>query len=239
MGSDHTTAVRLLVMAKTPVAGRVKTRLCPPFTPSEAAEIARAAIADTLAAVIASVPMGARRGVRIEPVLVLDGEPGLWLAQMLENDLRGPTSIRVIAQRAGSLDVRLAGAFKDAGGSGPTLLVGMDTPQLTPGGMVRAIQTLATPGCDAVLGPAEDGGWWTLGLRHPDPALLRGVPTSTPETGKAQETRLLEAGLSVSLLEEMLDVDTAHDARRVAAMVPGSRFGRTLDRLQRAAELAA
>jgi hypothetical protein len=236
MGPDQTTAIRLLVMAKTPVAGRVKTRLCPPFTPAEAAELAGAAIADTLATVVAAVPLGALLGLRIEPTLVLDGDPGSWLAQLLEVD--GPGNLRVIAQRSGDLDVRLAGAFEDAAGAQAALLIGMDTPQVSPQELVRAIETLMAPGCDAVLGPAEDGGWWTLGVRRPDPALLIGVPMSTSSTGKAQRARLLEAGLNVSLLGELLDVDTAEDAMRVAQMAPASRFTRTLNHLRRNAALA-
>ncbi len=235
MGHDQTTAVRLLVMAKTPVAGRVKTRLCPPFTPTEAAELAGAAIADTLAAVAAAVPLGARLGLHIEPTLVLDGDPGSWLAQLLEVD--GPGDLRVVAQREGDLDVRLAGAFEDAPGAPAGLLIGMDTPQVSPQLLVQAIETLLTPGCDAVLGHAEDGGWWTLGVRRPDPALLLGVPMSTSRTGSAQHVRLLEAGLDVSLLEELLDVDTAEDAVRVAQLAPASRFARTLHHLRRDAAL--
>jgi glycosyltransferase A (GT-A) superfamily protein (DUF2064 family) len=113
----------LAVIAKAPVAGRVKTRLCPPCTPVEAAALAEAAIADTLAAVRAT--HAARR------VLILDGEPGAWVGD----------GIDVIPQRGAGLDERLAGAFEDIGE--PTFLVGMDTPQVTPallaGGM-RALE---------------------------------------------------------------------------------------------------
>jgi uncharacterized protein len=245
MGAEHPTAddgtslpaIRLLVMAKTPVAGRVKTRLCPPFSPAEAAELASAAIADTLAAVIAAVPLAARRGHRVEPVLVLDGNPGTWLTRLLENGMEGPVCMRVLAQRDGGLDVRLAGAFEDAAGALPALLVGMDTPQLTPNLLVNAIETLGMPGCDAVLGHAEDGGWWALGVRRPDPALLLGVPMSTPWTGMAQESRLSQAGLHVSRLRELRDVDTAEDAEQVAGLAPGSRFACTFRRLRMPAAL--
>ncbi|HEX4427679.1 MAG TPA: DUF2064 domain-containing protein [Frankiaceae bacterium] len=246
MGPAHPTATnatsppafRLLVMAKAPVAGRVKTRLCPPFTPGEAAELAAAAIADTLAAVMAAVPLAARRGMRVEPVLVLDGAPGSWLTRLLENEIEGQVRLPVVAQREGGLDARLAGAFQDATANLPALLVGMDTPQLTPGLLVQALETLARPGCDAVLGHAEDGGWWTLGLRKPDPALLLGVPMSTPWTGKAQQSQLIDADLTVSLLPELRDVDTVEDAEQVAGLVPGSRFARTLRGLRLPAALA-
>lgn len=154
----------LLVIAKEPLPGRVKTRLTPPFTPRQAARLAEAALVDTLHAV-AAAPATRR-------VLVLDGAPGPWL----------PSGFEVLPQCAGGLDERLADAFAHC--SGPALLIGMDTPQVTP-----ELLTVDFAGCDAYLGPAEDGGFWALGLAEPDPALLRGVPMSTPETGAAQRER--------------------------------------------------
>jgi hypothetical protein len=220
----------LLVIAKEPIAGRVKTRLTPPYTPEQAASLAAAAIADTMAAVLAAVPKARAHGHVVEPVLVLDGEPGAWLHDLLEV----PFAVRVIPQRPGGLDARLAGAFEDATrGTGSTcaLLVGMDTPQLTGTLLADAIDTLAAPDCDAVLGLADDGGWWTLGVRRADPALLLGVPMSTSETGQEQHERLIGAGLSVSLLGRLRDVDTAADADQVAALAPRGRFAATLSRL--------
>ncbi|MEZ0161559.1 TIGR04282 family arsenosugar biosynthesis glycosyltransferase, partial [Streptomyces griseorubens] len=181
--------VTLLVIAKEPRPGRVKTRLTPPFTPEEAAALAEAALADTLDAV-ARTP--ARRRV-----LVLDGSPGPWL----------PAGFEVVPQCAGGLDERLAGAF--AGCDGPALLIGMDTPQVTP-----ELLTVDFADCDAWFGPAADGGFWALGLADPDPGLLRGVPMSTPHTGAAQRRRL--DGLRVRDLPPLRDVDTARDAAAVA-----------------------
>jgi glycosyltransferase A (GT-A) superfamily protein (DUF2064 family) len=196
----------LLVIAKEPRPGRVKTRLTPPFTPEEAAALAEAALADTLAAVAAAP--AARR------VLVLDGRPGPWL----------PPGFEVVPQSAGGLDERLAAAFARCGG--PALLVGMDTPQVTP-----ALLTVGFDGCDAYLGLAEDGGFWALGLAAPDPALVRGVPMSTERTGAVQRDRLLRAGLRLRALPPLRDVDTAADAHAVAATAPRSRFAAELGRL--------
>ncbi len=229
--------VRLLVMAKRPVAGRVKTRLCPPFSPAEAAELAAAAIADTLAAAFAAVPVAALRGYRLEPVLVLDGRPDGWLPPLLRHEVDGPAQMRVVPQRGDQLDSRLAAAFEDAAFDVPALLIGMDTPQVTSSTLVGAIEALAAPGCDAVLGHAEDGGFWALGLRRADPALLLGVPMSTAFTGAAQESRLAAAGLRVGVLEQLCDVDTAEDSERVAALAPASRFARTLHRVRRPAPI--
>ncbi|MFD7690487.1 DUF2064 domain-containing protein [Streptomyces sp. NPDC059781] len=196
--------VTLLVIAKEPRPGRVKTRLTPPFTPEEAAVLAEAALADTLD-VVARTP--ARRRV-----LVLDGTPGAWL----------PDGVEVVPQCAGGLDERLAAAF--AGCDGPALLIGMDTPQVTP-----ELLTVDFGDCDAYFGPAEDGGFWALGLAEPDPGLLRGVPMSTPGTGAAQRRRL--ARLRVRELPPLRDVDTAYDAALVAGEAPGGRFAARLARL--------
>lgn len=192
-------ATTLLVIAKQPVPGRVKTRLVPPYTHEQAASLAAAALSDTLHTV-AMVP--ARRRV-----LVLDGEPGPWL----------PPGFDIVPQCDGPLDERLAAAF--AGAGGPALLVGMDTPQLAPG-----LLTVNWDGADAVFGPAADGGFWALGLRVPDPALLRGVPMSTSATGAVQRARLHAAGLRVAELPQLRDVDTAADVLAVARQAPQSRF---------------
>ena len=192
-------ATTLLIIAKQPVPGRVKTRLVPPCTHEEAASLAEAALADTLHALLLAP---ARRRV-----LVLDGEPGPWL----------PPGFDILPQCGGGLDERLAAAF--AAIEGPALLVGMDTPQVTPG-----LLTVDWRAADAWFGPAADGGFWALGLRTPDPALLRGVPMSTAQTGAVQRARLLAAGLRVADLPELRDVDTAADAVTVAREAPRTRF---------------
>ncbi|MCH0559434.1 DUF2064 domain-containing protein [Streptomyces sp. MUM 16J] len=200
----------LVVIAKEPRPGRVKTRLTPPFTPEEAAELAEACLADTLRAVAAAP--AARR------LLVVDGTPGPWL----------PPGFEVVPQCAGGLDARLADAFAHCWG--PTLLIGMDTPQVTPD-----LLSVAFEGVDACFGPAEDGGFWALGLAEPDPALLRGVPMSSPRTGAVQRERLVAAGLRVRDLPRLRDVDTADDARAVAALAPHGRFAARLARCGTAA----
>ncbi|WP_089104505.1 TIGR04282 family arsenosugar biosynthesis glycosyltransferase [Streptomyces hyaluromycini] len=195
----------LLVIAKEPRPGRVKTRLTPPFSPAQAAALAEASLADTLD-VVARTPATRR-------VLALDGTPGPWL----------PPGFDVVPQCAGGLDERLADAFAHC--SGPALLIGMDTPQVTP-----ALLTVDFAECDAYFGAAEDGGFWALGLADPDPALLLGVPMSVPETGAVQRRRLVAAGLRVRDLPRLRDVDTAADAAAVAALVPHGRFAALLAR---------
>jgi hypothetical protein len=200
----------LLVIAKEPVPGRVKTRLTPPYSPRQAAALARAALTDTLQTALA-VPAHRR-------VLVLDGTPGAWL----------PPGFEVLPQVSGGLDERLAAAFGAC--RGPAVLIGMDTPQVTPELLRPAMDPFAWRDCSAWFGPAADGGFWALGLAAPDPELLRGVPMSQPHTGREQRARLTAAGLTVRDLPVLRDVDTAADARAVAAEAPDTRFARLVAR---------
>jgi uncharacterized protein len=206
-----TLAAQLIVLAKEPIPGRVKTRLTPPFTPQQAARLAEAALADTLAAV---AQVAARH------LLVLDGTAGSWL----------PSCFDVAGQRGHGLDERIAAAFDEAyaGLPVPVVLIGMDTPQVTPRLLESAIRPLVAGTKDAVLGLADDGGFWLLGLRQPDAGLVTGVPMSTPSTGAAQLRRLRQAGLRVQQLRSCTDVDTAADALAVAAAIPASRFAMAL-----------
>jgi uncharacterized protein len=195
----------LLVIAKAPLPGQVKTRLCPPCTPEQAARLARAALEDTLAAGAAVV---ARR------VLVLDGTPGAWL----------PGGWEVIPQRGDGLAGRLAAAFADAGA--PAFLVGMDTPQVTPA-LLRA-GVAALDEADAAFGPADDGGYWAIGLREHDPAVFERVPMSRVYTGAVQRARLAALGLRTVDLPSLCDVDDIASARAAAAAAPDSRFAAAL-----------
>jgi rSAM/selenodomain-associated transferase 1 len=211
-------SVALLVIAKAPEPGRSKTRLCPPCTPEQAARLAEASLLDTLESV-GSARTGGRR------VLVLDGPPGPWI----------PPGWTVLPQRGGGLDERIANAFAD--GTGPALLVGMDTPQLTAALVEASASALLDP-VDAVLGPASDGGYWAIGLRRPDPRAVLGIPMSTSRTYAAQARRLHRLGLSYRRLPELRDVDTFADALEVAALAPTSRFATTLAGLAGAAAVA-
>jgi len=195
----------VLVMAKSPVAGKAKTRLSPPLSLEEAAGVAEAALVDTLDAV---ARCGASRRI-----LALDGAPGDWI----------PPGFEIVAQRGASLDRCLAAAWSDA--AGPGLQIGMDTPQVTADLLDRCLETAARPGATASLGRAHDGGWWAIALAerwHID--VFTGVPMSTPGTGAAQLARLQACGHRVRALAQLRDVDTIEDATAVADMVPGSRF---------------
>ena len=209
----------LIVIAKAPVPGRVKTRLCPPCTRWQAAALAEAALADTLQAV--ATARAKRRA------LVLEGERGDWL----------PEGFDLHAQAAGGLDARLAAGFEAVGG--PALLVGMDTPQLGPELLEAALAALARPGTEAVLGPALDGGYWAIGLRRPRPGVFQGVPMSTPWTARTQQVRLRRLGIPWVELPKLRDVDNFEDALEVAEACPGSRFAREVESVAAALATAA
>jgi glycosyltransferase A (GT-A) superfamily protein (DUF2064 family) len=189
-------------MAKEPVAGRVKTRLCPPYTPEEAAAVAAAALADTLAA--AAACRAERR------IVALAGEPGPWL----------PAGFEVIAQRGVGLAQRLANAWVDAGG--PGIQIAMDTPQVRPSELDCLLGHVEAG--RAVLGHAPDGGWWVIGLAGVDPrAVFDNIPMSTPITGELQEQRLRALGQAVWQAPRCRDIDTAADLAAVSADAPWTR----------------
>jgi uncharacterized protein len=204
--------VTVVVLAKAPVPGRVKTRLCPPCNPEQAARLAEAALVDTLTAV-AATPTRRR-------VLALDGMPGPWV----------PAGFEVLPQRGDGLDERLAHAFTDLGEGG--LLIGMDTPQVTPARLHAALHKLYDRRVDAVLGPCLDGGWWGIGLRAPDPGVFLGIPMSTPSTFAEQRARLRALCMHTRALPLLRDVDDIDDAAAVARDAPVSRFAETLRKLQ-------
>lgn len=213
----------LLVVAKAPVPGLAKTRLCPPASPAQAARIAAAALLDTLAAVRATgsaVPVLAYTG------RFADAERAAELAAAL-------AGWQLLPQRGDSFADRLANAYAEVGAAfpgQPVLQIGMDTPQVRPATLTAALHRLVER--EAVFGPAADGGWWALGL--PDPvhaAALRDVPMSTGETGQRTLAALRDRGVRPAALPVLRDVDDWAAARAVAREVSGSRFGRAVGRV--------
>jgi uncharacterized protein len=198
--------VHVTVIAKEPVPGRVKTRLCPPCTPAQAAELAAAALADTVEAIDAAL---ATAGLlpSVRRVLLVDGRPPPWL----------PDAYEVVAQSGGDLGMRLAHGFDQLG---PGIIVGMETPHAIPA-LVTAIGHIAA-GTD-VIGPALDGGYWSIGLARVEPGIFDGVPMSTTTTGDAQLRRLRQMGHAVAALPVARDIDVFDDVRSLAASVGGGR----------------
>ncbi|MCV7151512.1 TIGR04282 family arsenosugar biosynthesis glycosyltransferase [Mycolicibacterium pyrenivorans] len=211
--------VCVLVVAKAPVPGLAKTRLAAAVGDDTAAEIAAAALLDTLDSVAAS-PVAAR-------VVALTGD--LDAAKCADEIRSRLDDFVVVPQRGEGFAARLANAHSDAAaatGGLPVLQIGMDTPQVSPELIGRCARSLA--GSDAVLGMACDGGWWVLGVADAATAdCLRGVPMSAPDTGAVTLAALRNTGVDVELMCELADVDTLDDVGTVRrACPPGSRFSR-------------
>ena len=208
--------VTLLVVAKAPVPGQSKTRLAATVGDQVAAEIAAAALLDTLDAV-ADTPVAAR-------VVALTGE--LDAAAGAAEIRRRLASFTVIGQRGNDFGDRLANAHADAAAVGgqPVLQIGMDTPQVTAKLLYDCGRRLVES--PAVLGLAPDGGWWALGVDAPRFAeCLRDVPMSQPNTGASTLKALRGNGVDVDLLDELADFDIADDVAAVRAVCqPSSRF---------------
>lgn len=197
----------LVVIAKECLPGRVKTRLHPPLSLEQAAELAAASLDDTLRAV-AGLPATRR-------VLAFDGVIPPVAAEGWE----------ILPQVGGGLDERLGAIFDTF--TEPTVLIGMDTPQVT-AELLAPVFAGWDGETDAWLGLAEDGGFWALALHSPAGSLIRGVPMSRDDTGAVQLARLTDAGLRVRSLPPLVDVDTIDDAHHVAAQAPHGLFAETL-----------
>jgi len=224
-------SARALVVAKAPVVGEVKTRLGRELAEllgaeggmRAAATVAAAALWDTVEACEAAFGPG-------ECHLALAGD----LREAVDGDrlterLAGWT---IHPQRGTGLGERLAHAHRDAGHLGPVVQVGMDTPQVTVS-LLRRVAAEASAG-QAVLGPAEDGGWWVLALGSPAAALaLVDVHMSRPDTYEATRAALQEAGADVVATRTLRDVDTVADAQAVAVEAPDGHFARAWARVAR------
>lgn len=213
---------RLLLVAKAPVPGEAKTRLGAVVGMGPAADLAAAALLDTLDACAAAFPGRCH--------LALAGDLGT--ASRGEEITAALAGWQVFDQVGSTFGERLAHAHGVLASqeNGPVVQIGMDTPQVTAALLRDSVLPLGH-GADAVLGPAADGGWWLLALADSARAnVLAGVPMSTPGTYAATVAALTGAGVSVARTGTLRDVDTVADAAAVAVEVPATRFARTWDR---------
>ena len=205
------TAFGVVIMAKSPIPGKVKTRLRPHFSDKEAAALAGAALTDSLAAAAAATD---RVIVALDRCGTSETPPEL-------------AGVDVIEQRGTGLGERLDHALATVWQreAGPLLVIGMDTPQVT-AELLLGIVELAVRDDDAAIGPASDGGFWALAFGGAPRRVLGSVPMSQPDTGRRTALALREAGISVHIGAVLEDVDDAHAAARVAALAPMTRFAR-------------
>ncbi|BBY63167.1 TIGR04282 family arsenosugar biosynthesis glycosyltransferase [Mycolicibacterium helvum] len=206
--------ITVLVVAKAPVPGQAKTRLAATLGERAAADIAAAALLDTLDAA-AATPVTHR-------VVALTGD--------LERACRAGeirdrlAAFAVVEQRGDGFADRLANAHADASaitGRRPVLQIGMDTPQVRAELLTDCARLLLR--VPALLGMACDGGWWVLGVADAATAdCVRGVPMSQADTGAATLAALTHTGISVRLVQELHDVDIVDDIPPVRAACPAS-----------------
>ena len=211
--SPQQSKLTIAVIAKECLPGKVKSRLSPPLTLDQAAELAQVSLSQTLNTV-RKVPASNR-------LLVMDGTPKAC----------DSSGFSVVCQSAGGLDERL-GAICD-GEDGPLLIVGMDTPQFTPELLAPMLADWDTNHVSfhSWLGLAHDGGYWAIALHRPNGQLIRGVPMSTSRTGSEQLSRLWRAGHTVGEFASLTDVDTFPAALRVASQCPGTPFAHAVGEL--------
>jgi len=199
----------LLIVAKAPVPGLAKTRIAATVGAEAAADLAAAALLDTL---------DVATGCDADVVVAITGDVGSAArGDELRDALAG---VSVIQQRGSGLAERLAHAHADAAGHGPVVQIGMDTPQVTADDLTAADAFVRSDG--AVLGPATDGGWWLLGLDDATRAgFLTDIPMSAADTGARTSAAL---GADRPQLRELRDMDTWADAVAIAAEVPERRI---------------
>ena len=190
-------------MAKAPLAGQVKTRLCPPLSPEEAAELYRCFLLD-----------------KIEQVRSLDkASPVIAYTPADSGDLFEGLApgFSLLPQRGVDLGARLASCLEHllAAGNGGALATDSDTPTLPVPFLQRAVDLLAGQQVDVVVGPSEDGGYYLIGLRAPQPELFAEMPWSTSRVLRETTERARVRGLRLAELPPWYDVDTPGDLERL------------------------
>lgn len=195
----------VLVFAKAPRPGLVKTRMTPPLSPSEAAELYACLLDDVLDTTSESAQrLGLDAVVAVYPA----GACG-------EIARRAPPRFRVVAQCGQDLAQRMGWAVSEAaaGGFSPVLLRGSDSPALSPGTIEEALVSLRT--MDVVISPDLDGGYNLIGLRTPAPALFE-QPMSTGAVLADTLASASRQGLRTRVLAGGFDLDTAADLHWLA-----------------------
>lgn len=199
--------IPVLVFTRTPVPGRVKTRLIPAIGAERAANLHRAMLWRT-------VTTATQAGV---------GPVGLWCSPASEHpfiaEIRREFAVEVHVQRGGDLGERMHLAFRArAGDSLGALLVGTDCPFLETGDLQRAARVLRR-GEDAVIGPAADGGYYLIGLRASHRAVFSGVPWGSEQVLAATRQKFRDLGWRWRELATRRDVDRPADLAALADLM--------------------
>jgi hypothetical protein len=189
-------------MAKEPEPGNVKTRLCPPLTPVQAADLYEAFFLDTVSLI---------SGIQQTDVFVAyDPHTALnYFSRIL------PETVKCIPQGRGDLGNRLSGisSIMFSQGYRKVIMLASDAPHLPQDRIRLAINSLDDT--DVILGPCDDGGYYLIGLRYPSPEVFEGIPWSTSRVLDLTIQRSRETGKTCELLPPCYDIDTWQDVKRL------------------------
>jgi rSAM/selenodomain-associated transferase 1 len=202
----------LIIAAKEPQPGAVKTRLAASVGAEAALALYRCFLADTIA--LAEAMPGCRPAFSFHPPTA-----GEFFARLRPGAL-------LLPQRGAHLGERMLSAFEQAGAAGydRCVLIGSDIPGLPAAHVAQAFAALDEH--PAVLGPSDDGGYYLLGLRAPEPALLHGgIAWSTPEVARQTRAAAEAAGIALASAPPWYDIDTADDLRRLHADLRAGKGG--------------
>lgn len=194
----------LVIFAKAPIPGQVKTRLCPPLTHDEAATLHGSFVLDTLERTKAAV---SKFRLPVDRYLACAPSSALAFFKIMEER----QAVRLLDQAGDGLGARMNGIFDTlfTRGYGRIVIVGTDVPSLPLEAYQQAVHLLDRD--DAVLGPALDGGYYAIGLKKAAPALFHDIPWSTNRVLALTKEKAAALGLSIGLLPEWRDVDTIED----------------------------
>lgn len=209
-GDVTSTPPAVVVMAKAPGFAPVKSRLQPPLTADEARALATAFLLDRLDGVAALAG--------VAPLLAFAPPDAAAALRAL-----APPAVGLLAQRGDHLGERVSHVFDDVlGAHAAALVLDADSPTVPMAWVRDGVAALVDGAADLVLGPAEDGGYWAIGLRAPCPALFVDVPWSTEHVRSTTLARAHALGLRVHVLPPWYDVDTESDLRRLCNEVRAS-----------------
>ncbi|MBI1761679.1 MAG: TIGR04282 family arsenosugar biosynthesis glycosyltransferase [Acidobacteria bacterium] len=197
----------LVLMAKAPLAGQVKTRLIGALSAADAADLYAAFLSDTFA--VMEEVADERESVRLVLYYTPAGEEEAFEKVEREGSL-------MLAQRGDSLGERLENCFVDLfeHGFDSVVIIGGDSPTLPAENLLRAFESL-TDADEIVLGPAEDDGYYLIGMRKLHPRVLEDIPWSTNEVLAVTRRRIQEASLNLIELPLCSDVDTPEQLQRL------------------------
>jgi uncharacterized protein len=196
----------LVIFAKAPVPGQVKTRLCPPLTPDEAATLHGSLVLDTLERTKAAI---GKARLPVDRYIACLPSASLAFFKILEER----HGVRLLDQVGDDLGQRMHRAFTDLFSRGyrQVFIIGTDVPTLPLSEYHQAVSLIESH--DLVLGPATDGGYYLIGLKSPVPELFTDVPWSTANVLGATRQKASSLGLTIGLLKEWRDLDIAEDLR--------------------------